>query len=224
MDWAKAIQRNCEALLRIVAELFALAQGGVEVRLPRHVYFAMLRILRPAESALRRLIILAAHGLVLKPRGFCAFPATSFQSTEAKSAPAFALLDSLKHFEDPTSQTFEAPLPRISVPGFIDPTFLASPIASRDDFISAQRLYQRLNALKRVLDNLRGEARRLARWRLRRDLALASRGPLRPARLSSLRPGRPPGFKKRSDHAVDDLLRECHALALDILSPPRTAS
>ena len=77
MDWALAIDRNREALARIIAALFAmagLAEGGV-VRfdrgiavLPRHVYLAVLNVLRPAESAVRRLVIIAARALVSAAR------------------------------------------------------------------------------------------------------------------------------------------------------------
>jgi hypothetical protein len=41
-------------------------KGEVGLALPRHLYRAILRLLRPAESAARRLIIAAARGLVVK--------------------------------------------------------------------------------------------------------------------------------------------------------------
>jgi hypothetical protein len=70
VDWAKAIEINQAALARIVAALFAmlgLAEGGVPERPPRAVYLAVLRILRPAESAVRRLIVIVARGLTAEP-------------------------------------------------------------------------------------------------------------------------------------------------------------
>ncbi|CAN5126544.1 hypothetical protein BH10PSE7_BH10PSE7_40820 [soil metagenome] len=69
MDWDRAIAINQAALSRIVAALIAMAglAGGVaEARLPRPVYHAVLRVLRPAESAARRLIVIMARG-ALKP-------------------------------------------------------------------------------------------------------------------------------------------------------------
>ena len=57
MDWTLAITRNREALLRIIAALYALVgltNGAAFLRLPRHIYRAMSRVLRPAESAVRR--------------------------------------------------------------------------------------------------------------------------------------------------------------------------
>ena len=62
MDWKIAIQRNRKALGDVVAELLALAQR--EDTLLRSV----LRILRPAESALRRLIVVVAAMLQQKAR------------------------------------------------------------------------------------------------------------------------------------------------------------
>ena len=68
MDWATIIERNRDRLLAVIAELFALTGGAMAASLPRHVYRALLILLRPAESAVRRLIIIAARGLVLKLR------------------------------------------------------------------------------------------------------------------------------------------------------------
>ena len=60
------VEMNREALKRIVAGLVAMASlaGGAST-LPRHLYRAILRLLRPAESAARRLIIAAARGIVV---------------------------------------------------------------------------------------------------------------------------------------------------------------
>ncbi len=58
-----AIERHRKPLLRIVATLFAmigLADGGRVERLSAPVYRAVLRVLRPAESGVRRLIVVAA--------------------------------------------------------------------------------------------------------------------------------------------------------------------
>jgi hypothetical protein len=85
MDWNAAIEKHREALKGIVAALVAMAAGAglvshgcgdalgphPEVRaegeprrtLPRHLHRAVLRLLRPAESAARRLVIALARGL-----------------------------------------------------------------------------------------------------------------------------------------------------------------
>jgi hypothetical protein len=73
MDGNAAIEKNREALKRILAMLVGMAEmaGGAST-LPRHLYCVILRLLRPAESAVRRLIIAAARGIVvtlpLRPR------------------------------------------------------------------------------------------------------------------------------------------------------------
>jgi hypothetical protein len=63
MDWA--IEKNREALKGIVAALVAMAGlvsfGCGPATLPRHLHRAILRLLRPAESAVRRLAIVLAR-------------------------------------------------------------------------------------------------------------------------------------------------------------------
>lgn len=58
MDWTLAISRNREALLIIIADLFALAgmRGNVPERLSSHAYHAICHVLK---AAVRRLIFLA---------------------------------------------------------------------------------------------------------------------------------------------------------------------
>ena len=90
MDWTAAIEKHREALKGIVAALVAMAAGAglvshgcgdapgrhPEVRaegeprrtLPRHLHRAVLRLLRPAESAARRLVIALARGLARPAR------------------------------------------------------------------------------------------------------------------------------------------------------------
>ena len=66
MDGSVAIERNREALKRTLLMLVGMAEmaGGAST-LPRHLYRAILRLLRPAESAARRLIIAASRGIVV---------------------------------------------------------------------------------------------------------------------------------------------------------------
>jgi hypothetical protein len=66
VNWAKAIERNRDALLRVVEALFALIgldETAAVATLPRCTRNHVLRILRPAESATRRLIVVAARGI-----------------------------------------------------------------------------------------------------------------------------------------------------------------
>jgi hypothetical protein len=64
MDWAAQIDRNRLALISIVATLFAMVGLG---RVVTGLRLEILRTLRPAESAVRRLIVMAARGVVVKP-------------------------------------------------------------------------------------------------------------------------------------------------------------
>ena len=75
-NWT-AINKNHAALKHILASLVAMAgwtaTGGTFLRacgdagsasiLPRHLYVAILRLLRPAEAATRRLVIVLARGI-----------------------------------------------------------------------------------------------------------------------------------------------------------------
>lgn len=222
MDWPLAINRNRDALQRIIALLFAMAAGGAAATLPRHVYRAVLLVLRPAESAVRRLVIIAARGLVLAARAARAAPAGLVARIGVARVSAFLLIDPLKRFTPDAPAIASGPPPRISVPGLYDPLFLAPPpVLSLEDPISAARLCRRLHALKRALDNLPRQARRLARWQARRDFALAHQ--TSSGRLSPFRPGRPPGHRTRAIHEIDEVLRECHGLALEAYSGPDTS-
>jgi hypothetical protein len=219
MDWALAIERNCEALLRVVASLVAMVRvrgGGVAAFLPREVYAAALILLRPAESAVRRLIIMAARGIVVKLRlgPARAFPSGLALNKDAARVPAFCLIDPLKRF---APEDFEwgkgkvHSLPRISVPGLFDPVFPPPQQLPTDDMIAASALGRRVQALRFALDHLPQQARRLARWKMKRELARQAGA--KPGRLSPFRPGYAPGYHRHKPQEVDDILSECHHFA-----------
>ncbi len=88
---------------------------------------------------------------------------------------------------------------------------VAVPPPPSDGTVSAARLNRRLQALKAALDDLPRQAKRLARWRQRRE---AMPGPVF---KSPLRPGPPPGRRKRHIHEIDDILADCHWLAWDAM-------
>src|SRR3990170_8097284 len=106
MDWARAIERNSEALKGIVDALFAMLGLGGDAtvgRIPRSVHSAVLRVLRPAESAVRRLIVIAARGLVVKLPASRPIsrpmPARPIGKGDGSSRPpSFQLFDSRKNF------------------------------------------------------------------------------------------------------------------------------
>ncbi|MEX0955097.1 MAG: hypothetical protein WDZ83_07795 [Rhizobiaceae bacterium] len=251
MDWALAIKRNREALERILAGLFSLvglagddpAGGPQTATLPRHLHAHVLRILRAAESAIRRLIVIAARDVTVevRPGGKASLPGLASlrkgrkqepageEGPAALRIPAFPLLDTLKKYPVDPPRRASKFMPRICVVGYSDPAPLpVKPVLSFDDPINATGLHRRLLSSRRALESLPAQARRLARWQARNKLRSG------PGRVVPLRFGRPPGGRtcppkpggrrwKRSIHAVDDILKECHALALDVLSPPDTS-
>ena len=98
MDWDLAIKRNSEALVEIVADLFAmlgLVGEATVSRLPWPTYRAVLRVLRPAETALRRLIVVAARGVVVKPGSFPSQAGGSSKTKEERN-PAHPLLPAFR--------------------------------------------------------------------------------------------------------------------------------
>ena len=271
IDWELVIERNSTLLRRILAALIAMAgldelgdrgqftffpQEGADddgvalaeksklspaLTLPRHLHRAVYRLLRPAEAAMRRLIIVVARDVVaaapslppLQPKcgplvvhtpiclGLALAPAAPPATTRNLS---FALLDPLP---DPTAPPFHirtSGVPRISIPGWT-PLFPVAPRRepSPGDPIDAGYIRLRLEALARALDDLPGQARRFARWRARRDAALAlnRQGPGRLHRLSPLRPGRAWGLRRpgspRREHEVDDVLRDLHYFAFEAM-------
>ena len=76
------------------------------------------------------------------------------------------------------------------------------------DLCHAHRLAKdNREALEAALQDLPRQAMRLARWRMRQEMSQ------NPSFKSPLRPGRPPGHRRRATHAIDELLSECQWLA-----------
>jgi hypothetical protein len=227
VDWARAIERNSEALKGIIAGLFAMLElaGGITVALlPRSVHSAVLRVLWPAESAMRRLIIIAARGLVVKlppsppvPRPK---PVGSIRKG-GRSRLSFQLFDSRKNFAIRRRRKGPRVVPRIhffNSDSTVTSLWLGRPpvadaAAPPDGLVNAARLTRRLETLKLALEDLPRQARRMARWRARRETMPS------PKFRSPLRPGRPPGSRRKPKHLVDEVLIECHGLAWDALKP-----
>ena len=229
MDWDQIVERNRERLLAVLAPLLAVLGFDPRRRLemPRHFYRSWLILLRPAESAVRRLIVMAARGIVVKFGAARGFPAGLALTLAAKAAdeeriPAFGLIDPLKRF---APQDFEwsaewgkdwgreQVIPRISVPGLFDPVFPEpTPVPERDDPIDTAALVRRIAALKSALDDLPRQARRLARWKARGELARTAEV-RKPGRLSPLRPGFAPGFHRTDKREIDNIISDVHYFA-----------
>jgi hypothetical protein len=216
MDWARAVDRNHLSLTRIVAEIFALlglAAGATVEYFPPALYRAAERLLRPTESALRRLIVIAARGVVaevtpkrLRSKG----PKTSRKESRRM---LFRLFDTRKRFE---FNRLENPLV-VHVKTYtrnpfnpFDKMYLRQPEKIAVD-TRASHLCRRLAAVALALESIPHQAKRLARWQARRTTMV------KPKFTSPLRPGAPPGFRAKPTAEVDFVLQECHGLAWDVL-------
>jgi hypothetical protein len=235
MNWPLAISRNRAALLAVVAGIVSLLggrllrpfdkagapdEGAVTSRRLRN---AALALLRPAEAAARRLIVVVARGVAAAPRPAPAF-AGSLGARGKRGASAVSRPPAFRLFDPPKRYSFRpvAPPPR-GVPrirsfwGAQPVAAAAPPAAARPDPdapVDASRLASRLAALARALADLPAQARRLARWRAREKVRReAVFRPERPLRL-----GRPPSWRAGTERAVDLALIDCHRFALEALA------
>ena len=280
MNWQLAIEKNHEALKRILAMLVALAgmtagadrnRDGGGKTLPRHLHRFVLRLLRPAESATRRLIIIAARNVVvtlapqrqrkpkLKPEprtilvldrvngSIVSVPMVLPEPPRDAAKPrkpcmSLPLFDPLGRFGVRRRHTRPTVPPRIrSMDDSRDYVPLpATSAPSADDPLDVTTLHRRLDAIGRALNDLPGQATRLARWQARRDARLArDRDPdaqprathdgnatqprRRFQRLGPMRPGRPPGWRMKANHDVYDALNELHGLAVWVREKPNSS-
>jgi hypothetical protein len=215
MDWPLAISRNRNALLGVVAAIVALVGGREGGAIARGIRSAALALLRPAESAVRRLIVIAARGLsvTLRPSRPPMFDrAAAARVAGGDRPPAFPLFDRLKRFGFgpprvkprgvPRIRTFFGEMPPPAPPAVAPP--------ATDAPAHIDPLHRRLHSLEAALADLPRQARRLARWRARRAAAFWRSPPMRP--------GHPPGHRRRPTREIDLVLRECQALAKDALA------
>jgi hypothetical protein len=232
MRWAKDIDHNTHALTGILTMLFAMV-GLVDKtalqRISRELHLAVMRVLRPAESATRRLIVLAAQERVAKPA-----PLQSVtphpkhvrpKNSSERGGPRyiFKLYDARKSFKPRRRGLPSGIGPQIRVVSF-DPRIPLLALQSKPDApslhdgkVNALPLNRRLFALKSALANIPHQAQRLLRWQARREHQRDH--DQRPIFTTPLRPGRPPGYRQRPCHEVDDILNDCHGLARLALMP-----
>jgi hypothetical protein len=252
MDWALAIERNRDDLLRIVDALFALvglAEGAMPPVLPRRIYRRVLLVLRPAESAVRRLVWIAERYLV----GTATRPAPAL-SAPAK-APAgkplvvhrrvdlgLARVPAPEAETPPAKESAHTALPSFALADpdnrFADrpkrPTIMPR-VRALDPEFSLPVYLRRPEPPERPSKGDTVDARRLCRRLMALRAALddiegharklarrnaRTAGPRRPP--LPLRGGYPPGWRKRPIHDVDEVLRECHRLVgyADSHAPP----
>ena len=227
MDWNFAIERHRLPLLGLVRALCAeigLTEGGTVERVPKPVHRYVLRILRTAESAVRRLIVAAARNIVVEPRE--RRPSKPRQKPSAKPKadgeakpkrkrkPLFNLFDTLKRFGRRFRKKRRGPEPHVhSIESFFrqkEAEIAAAQARQKvvdDGMVNAAPLIRRLMACADALTDIPRQAMRLAQWQAR------PKEERRPERWSPLRPGRPPGYRRRAIHEVEEIIKECDWLA-----------
>ena len=225
MDWDMAIKRNSKALKGIIEVLFALlGLDGTDAasRIPRSLHSAVLGVLRPAESAVRRLIVVAARNVVVKFAPSRPMPeGRRIVKGGGNSVPSFQLFDPLKRPKPIRVMKSRRLEPRIHILDY-DPRICALfptprpvvvPPPPPDGLASATRLHRRLQALKLALEDLPRQAKRLVRCQQRRKASPWPKSAL------PLRSGHPPGYRRRPIHEVDEVLADCDFLACEAMKP-----
>jgi hypothetical protein len=218
-SWEGVIDRNTTLLKPVVEALFAMV--GLATRLKPGVYRRVLRLLRPTESAVRRLIVIAARGVVMKVAPSRPKLVGPITGKGKRSGCSFPLFDTRKSFPELRKKKVIRVAPRFYLAGY-DPRVAAlwpaprppvPPAPVSDGLLDAARITCRLHALTSALEDLPRQAKRLARWRLKRANIshLKMRYPMRP--------GRPPGYRHKKTHEIDEILSECHYFAWEALKP-----
>jgi hypothetical protein len=215
----------------MLAALAGVKPGAVVERMHRTLRLQILKILRPAEAAVRRLVFVVAQELAVKPavvRAPANFRALrSDHKTAGGSRPAFQLSDPRppmivqyqEAFFKPSGVVFSPKrLPRVRFIPPIDPTIPALWASQRvreprpdPETVRTQSILRRLKAITLALNDLPKQARRLQRWMQRRKRIFQSRL----VYTSPLRAGPPPGARKEPEHEVDRILAECHLRAFE---------
>jgi hypothetical protein len=222
VDWAKAVEINRAALLSIVAGLFAMLglDGSATLqRMTPRLHRAALRVLRPAESAVRRLIVMAAVGIAIQPAPPSRPMPNKLPGKDRRPSAgrvSFQLYDPRKSFVVRRRRAcFRVGIlthdPRIAA---MRPPPQSAPPIFDDGLINPASLSRRLNALKAALEDVPRQAKRLVRWRASRERQQA----IRPTFIWPLRPGLPPGYRRKPVREVDYVLHECHGLAFHAIN------
>ncbi len=227
-DPATMIEYNRLALLRLLAGLLAHVESTADAvqisLLPRSKRWAVLKTLRAAESAGRRLIAALAHRVTLpdyvpRPRG-TGKNTRSRNTSKSSRSVGFPMFDSLpksgaarqkRPLIEPRILSFDEPITPQIIPEAVD--------LSPDDLIDSSSVYGRIHGLQRALEDLEARAKRFAQELKRRRHPACQR----PKRATGLRPGLPPGYRKRITHEIDEILRDCMELERWMQKTPDTS-
>lgn len=191
----------------------------------RYQHRGFCNLMRAAEAAARRLVVVAARGLPLpKLSTYRPRPAPAPGSPNGNTGPVTGpnqlpprpARQVLLPLADPLNRGIFAKPRRRYVPNHAAPRILSfdmpyqprPPPPAPDDDVDASRLALRAEALRSALDDLPAQAKRLMRWKARNlaakqrnDMAMAEErktgipAKLRISRLSPLKGGRPYGWR-----------------------------
>ena len=246
MDRNFAIERSRGRLVAVVLGLFAeigLTGGGVVEKVSKPLYRKVQRVLRSAESAVRRLIIAAARDIVVEPKP--KRPAAARKSSSQINSKAegedharrkrgllFRLFDRprRKDWGIPRRRKTRKIQPRIRVLGDDpDPRHLMfrlygqpqpaapapAPVPEKDRSVDDGTVsaIRLCRRLIAIMGALEDIPRQARRYARWRGKPLAER---RPRRESPLRLGWPPGWRIRATHEVDEILKDCHWLVRNL--------
>ncbi|WP_084396267.1 hypothetical protein [Henriciella aquimarina] len=195
-------------LAATLAALIGLSDSIAPKRVSRSVHIRAMRLLRPAEALLRRLIVLMArelygnlsgtHPTALSP--IHVSPDLVRVKRDQTKKAHFQLFEPLATVASCDSHRAPKPVgnPRILS---LDAPYPAE--VEKPDGLSAARLVARVRALRKVLDNPKHRAKRFARFLARKAAANTPMG-----RLNPVRPGWPPGARSRHTPPwLTDMLR-----------------
>jgi hypothetical protein len=247
MDWDFAIERNRERLLGAVLALFTLiglVEGGMVERLSQRVYRKVLREVRSAEAAVRRLIIIAARNIKVEPRPKRPAPKRPINSNKVQAKgssegesrksrpPSFPLCDPERRSDWGRSRRrrrkYNGPEPRIRVldydpriPRFLrgpDPTHAPTPVVEKNAPVK-DGMVSATRLCRRLFALIRALTnieREAKRYARFRAQPVEER---RPKRERALRYGWPPGYRTKPKHEIGEVLKECHWLISELPKP-----
>jgi hypothetical protein len=242
-------------LMVILAQLFKLARivpGEVHdpkddiwnISLPRYAWKQVLALLVPAESALRRLIVMGTFGKSYEPEEARtpherarAMDAATVDSSPIRSGaqeladrkgapgaepsrsprqPRFNMFDPLKTFSYLSFDSIEE-YHAWKARKDANPLVIspADP-AKRMEPVGALSIWRRIHAMQHAMENFDDYVSRYGRWRARRKAIRAAGRPLHGKYAASLmRNSRPPGYVEKRGDEIHYLLRDVHSLAYD---------
>jgi len=228
MNIDTVIDLNRAALLRLVAVMFSAVgaeEGGSVGFVQQRVRLMVLRLLGPAESAVRRLVFLKARYFPTPEHKRRPPPEKPIPRGKGRSKRrAFPLFDKRKRNGGSGKKRPKGPGPRIRFFDDSDDAGGAYPDKQKvqaDDLVDAAGLCARLNAVLDALRDLDKQAKRLKRAEARRKLLprLSSQGVLR----IHLPPGHRANGKSSDETEVDEILRSLQYFARQWIAAPDTS-